>query len=304
MIAEGHVGTHQIYMSLNYLCNDKCLMCGVPFKKHSKYSYGIEFYLSELEKFKHVLSPEDVIVLTGGEPLLFKEILVLIRRIRQLHPCKIRMLSNGRILHRENFLLTLMDAGLDSVTVHFLHYDEDLFCTLTGAKGSYSQTVKGLRNLNSSSLDFEIKLIPQKLNVDGLLNTYKFCRQNFPRAKIIVSGLQYFGEVLNHLPQVSIRYSEVAKVLERLFDYVEKVNDPPVRLYRFPLCTIDPIYWKYAVKTLSKEYLICPDFNDVELSERSKPNDHPEKCRSCTVGCNWYSNKYIELFGEDELTTF
>lgn len=304
MLTEGRHGAHIIYVSLNYFCNQKCLMCGVPFKKHSKYRLLMQEYCEQLASIPFALTKNDSVVLTGGEPLLFPLVYDFINHVRNQYQCHIGMFTNGQMLSHDGVVERLEASGLNSLTVTLLHHSEEIFNFLAGSETAFKKTIEGLRRLEKSNLEVTIKLVPQKPSYLSLKETYVFCRKNFPRAKIMITGLQFFGETLNHLQHIAVRYSEVAESISEVYDYASRYGDRAPLLYRFPLCTIDPKYWEYAVRTASRELLICPDYNNTNEAVAhgtAVGAARQLKCDHCAIGCNWYAPKYIELYGEDEL---
>ncbi len=74
-----------IYVSLNYYCNNQCLMCGVPYYKHNKYNSDLDFFINEINRIPFDIEPNDIITLSGGEPFVFSGIWDLINYIRENH---------------------------------------------------------------------------------------------------------------------------------------------------------------------------------------------------------------------------
>lgn len=81
--------------------------------------------------------------LTGGEPLLDKNVPSLVRRLRELPGIDdLALTTNGTLL--ANYAQALADAGLDRVTISLDSLDEDLFRRMSGNRGDLRAVLEGI----------------------------------------------------------------------------------------------------------------------------------------------------------------
>jgi radical SAM enzyme (rSAM/lipoprotein system) len=107
---------------LNYLfwectarCNLNCLHCGSDCSKDSAFSdMPVEDFLSALDTIPEP-APNFTVVLTGGEPLLRKDIEVCGREIRK-RGIRWSLVSNG-LLYDEERHISLLNAGMGALTL-------------------------------------------------------------------------------------------------------------------------------------------------------------------------------------------
>lgn len=301
MIIEGSKNENKVHLVLNYLCNNKCLMCGVPHKKHNLYNENLNFFIEEMKKIDFTV---DTFIVSGGEPLLFGEFEKLIFFIKETFKCKVELLTNGRLLKNTLVMNKIKKMKLDKITIPFFHYDEKVYDELSGAEGSYKDVLSGLNHLDKSDIEYVLKFIPHKQNYADIYETYKFCESNFQRFKFDICGCQVFGEAEVNQNSIGVRYKNVGVELEAFLSKVSSERSTKFNIYRFPMCCIDPIYWDHIVVTLFKEHLIAPDFSNVNTSSVNRKKTEPiSECVGCYnhLNCDWYSPKYIELYGEGEL---
>lgn len=293
-----------IYISLNYYCNNRCLMCGVPFYKHNKYNNTLDFYVNEINKVPFKIEPNDIITLSGGEPFLFPRIWDLIDYIKSSFKCRITIFTNGRALKDKVKVNKLIEFGTDKLVIPFFSYKEDVYDLIAGSQNAYKEVLEALKNLNETNLYHEVKFLPMKQNLNHIKASYLLVKENFKKTVFTICGVQYFGEAVNNAELIGIHYSDLKEELEETFDIASIKYNENIPLYRFPMCTLDPIYWKNGVLTLFQEYIIGPDYSDVNLSDDKKVKYRiPESCKNCICSCNWYSKKYDEIWGTGELKT-
>jgi cyclic pyranopterin phosphate synthase len=121
-------------VSLTSLCNMACVYCVTPgvaqsFPKESVLT--TTEYLSIIEKI-HAQVGLKTIRLTGGEPLLFSEIALLIKGIVSLGITDIKLTTNA--LRLSSMLDELMAAGLKSINISLDALDPSVFRAITKVK--------------------------------------------------------------------------------------------------------------------------------------------------------------------------
>ncbi len=145
-----------------------------------------------------------------------------------------------------------------------------MYDLIAGSKNAYKEVCEALKNLNESNLYHEVKFLPMKQNMNDIKTSYLFIKEKFRKTVFTICGVQYFGEAVNNAKLIGIRYSELKDKLEETFDIASDKYNELVPLYRFPMCILDPVYWKNGVLTLFQEYIIGPDYSDVNLSDDKK----------------------------------
>lgn len=294
--------TKNIYISLNYHCNNKCIMCGVPFKKHNAYNEPLEFYIQELKKIPFPITEKDIITISGGEPFLFSSIFDFIEYIRYNYKCKITIFTNGRMLKNKDYVKKLQKYKIDRLIIPFFSYDEATYDLIAGAKGAYQEWKLALCNLEKESLYYELKFLPMKQNYLHILDSYIFSKKVFPKSKFTICGVQYFGQAVINVGMMGIKYSDLVESIELTLEYALKSFGEFIPVYRFPMCLLDAKYNNHGIITLSKEYLIGPDYSDIYTNgNKGKKIKIPSACEACASFCDWYSVKYESIYGLNEL---
>jgi cyclic pyranopterin phosphate synthase len=118
-------------VSLTSLCNMSCVYCVTPGVIHSSTKESVlttHEYLAIIEKIHEQVNLK-TIRLTGGEPLLFNEIPLLIKGIVALGITDIKLTTNG--LRLSAMLDELVAAGLKSINISLDALDPTVFRSIT-----------------------------------------------------------------------------------------------------------------------------------------------------------------------------
>lgn len=178
---------------INYLrisvtdrCNFRCIYCmpeeGVVFKKHSD--------ILSFEEIQEVVKVSvsmgiDKIRLTGGEPLVRKDIVRLVKMIAEVDGVKdIAMTTNGALL--EKFAGPLADAGLHRINISLDTLDPEKFAATT-RKGNINSVLKGIEAAKKAGLS-PIKVncvITSKTDEPDALDVKEYCIKNGLQVRFI-----------------------------------------------------------------------------------------------------------------------
>lgn len=164
---------------LNYLfwectsrCNLNCLHCGSDCSNDSSFAdMPLADFLSALDTI--VSKPYNfTVVITGGEPLLRKDIELCGREIRK-KGVRWSMVSNGYLYDREKHI-SLLNAGMGALTVS-LDGLEDNHNWLRNNKTSFSKVDIAISLAASSSrLNFDVVTCVNRRNIQELPSIYKY----------------------------------------------------------------------------------------------------------------------------------
>jgi radical SAM enzyme (rSAM/lipoprotein system) len=151
---QQHKNTRTKLHELNYLfwectlrCNFGCLHCGSDCTKEAEVpDMAMQDFLNVLDNIApHVDTKKTMIVLTGGEPTVRKDLEICGREIyKRKFPWG--MVTNGYGLTAER-LNSLLDAGLRSITVSLDGHNAEIHDWFRGKNGSFSRAVDAISNV-------------------------------------------------------------------------------------------------------------------------------------------------------------
>lgn len=124
-----------------------------------------------ISQLHHALQLE-TIRFTGGEPLLYKDLLKIVSSVKQLGINDLKITTNGLLL--ENIAQDLASAGITSMNVSLDAIDEDIFYKVSRRSGIH-RILRGIDKAIESGIDVKINSVVMKgLNEDQVLPLLDF----------------------------------------------------------------------------------------------------------------------------------
>ncbi len=149
-------------ISVTDRCNLRCIYCmpkdGVNWIDHQE----ILTY-EEIERLCRIFARLGVknFKITGGEPLVRRDLAVLIKKLKKISGVNSVTLTTNGVLLEEN-LDALLEAGLDGVNISLDSLNKDNYESLTGREG-FEKTIRGIEAaLKHPSLRVKVNCVPLK----------------------------------------------------------------------------------------------------------------------------------------------
>ncbi|HEY6337561.1 MAG TPA: GTP 3',8-cyclase MoaA [Candidatus Sulfotelmatobacter sp.] len=226
-------------ISITDRCNYKCVYCRT----------GNEGALYGDLPFKDYLRMARVLVsmgitkirLTGGEPLLRKEVVEFVRELSQLHkpngngaePLDLALTTNGHLL--ADLAQPLKDAGLTRVTVSMDAVDPDRFARITRVPSGYDHVLAGIRAARRSGL-WPLKVncvLMRGFNEDQIIPFGMFAREEGVTVRFIEfmpleEGRTWSPTTVVTLEEILARMAEYRPLVE-----IPHARSETARRYRF-----------------------------------------------------------------------
>ncbi len=210
-------GLRMIAWELTRSCNLACRHCRAS-SEHGTYANE----LSTRECFKlidEIVSfSKPVIILTGGEPLLRKDIFEIIEYGKK-QSLTLVMATNGTLLNDEN-IGKIIASGIKSISVSLDGSEADSHDSLRQVPGAFNQACDGIRKAKNAGLEFQINSTITKRNI-GLLPQIISLAENLGAKAYHVFLLVPTGRA-KEMVEDELSASEYEKTLEFLAD--EKKN--------------------------------------------------------------------------------
>ncbi len=282
-------------------CNSKCIMCTNmdSFVNQDSTQYDLKHQIKKFENYllrggTYLKNANDnsFLNLTGGEPTLHPDFFKLTAYFRKRIPdTKIVLITNARKFSSLVFTKKFMRIAKPPFEIACaLHGSSPAkHESITRAKGSFSQALKGIENILkvSNGQRLEIRIVLIKQNIKDFENILKLFLRKFPdtsKYRIIFIHYEIEGMSLINHKRIALSLKESSKVINKSLKLIDLFED--FRLYHFPLCLLNAKLRKLAWITLPMEDRI-----------------YIKECRKCSQKktCLGLMKTYYEHFGGGEI---
>ncbi|HEU5351170.1 MAG TPA: GTP 3',8-cyclase MoaA [Terracidiphilus sp.] len=221
-LTDSHGRTiHDLRVSITDRCNYKCVYCRTGEFGAQYPELGIDEYLRLIRIF--VGLGIEKVRLTGGEPLLRRGLLDLLRELARMRtlggePLDLAITTNGHLL--EDMAAPLKDAGLRRVTVSMDAVDAGTFERITRVPGSFQHVLSGIRAARDAGL------APVKVNCvllrgfnDGEIEGFaRFAREE----DVVVRFIEFMPLEEDRLwtPEIVVPLAEIVERIHRVMPLV------------------------------------------------------------------------------------
>jgi len=290
----------KVEILLGWVCNNNCMFCSVGHKLPERTIKKWETVKKHIDYGKSVNS--ETMSFSGGEPTIIKYLEEAVKYSKNLGFKTIEVQSNGRMFSYPDFAKKIVEAGANRFLIS-LHADSpELGDAINRIKGSFSQTVEGVRNLKKLGVEnLRFSVVINKLNYKRLGKIMEFLLRFDPVGihvnYTIIDGHAYTNRESIMPPKMSI----VAPYVHDAIRIVKNAGKE-IWIYSFPYCLMQGYESFIAEKGSFDSRLIGPDF-DVSLQEnRHKHRIKLETCEKCRYYkfCLGPWKRYVRMFGFDE----
>ena len=213
---------HDLRVSITDRCNYKCIYCRTGEDGPQYPELAIDEYLRMIRLFVDLGITK--VRLTGGEPLLRRGLVDLIRELGTLQTIHgerldLAVTTNGHLL--DSLARPLKAAGLDRVTVSMDAVDEATFERITRVPGSFRAVLSGIRAAKAAGLT-PVKIncvLMRGFNDDQVEAFAHFARQE----DVIVRFIEFMPLEEGRLwtPQIVVPLREIVNRISRELPLVE-----------------------------------------------------------------------------------
>lgn len=222
-LTDGHGRViHDLRVSITDRCNYKCVYCRTGEAGAQYAELANEEYLRLIALFVGLGITK--VRLTGGEPLLRRGLIELVRELAQMRtldgmPLELALTTNGHLL--EELAAPLKAAGLDRVTVSMDAVDEGTFERITRVPGSHGKMLAGLRAARLAGLQ-PIKVncvLLRGFNDNQIENFAHFARSE----GVVVRFIEFMPLEEGRLwtPEIVVPLTEIVERIGRVLPLVE-----------------------------------------------------------------------------------
>lgn len=150
------------WIGITNKCNNKCIFC-LDGEIKNKFQKSIK----EIKKELNSGIEEGCVrlVISGGEATIHPDFIEIIKIGKKIGYKKIQVISNGRMFSYSGFLNKAIKAGLDEITFSIHGHNAELHDSLTSVKGSFEQTINGIKKALKKRIIVNCDIVLNKKNI-------------------------------------------------------------------------------------------------------------------------------------------
>lgn len=288
-----------LHCLLGYSCNNDCLFCATGGNHKSDLS------TQEVHDFltQH-LSYRARVLFTGGEPTIRQDVVQLSDFAHREFDAQISMLSNARRFCDAKFTNRMIDSGLSWVGASLYSHVEPFHDELTCRKGSYAETIAGIRSLEDSGVRVQVRTLLTRPTFTSMPETVDFIASNFDNVEIGISAMDVVGNALQNRDTMVPRLSKAAPYVGKSID-VARNRGLGISVTNFPMCLLEP-HHRTAVNPRAVMHATVRYKSPRALQlrrDKSCTVGLHEKCRTCSIRntCSGTWQSYVSIYGDQEL---
>lgn len=158
-----------IHIEIASACNERCVHCYIPHECKNK-TIDPELFYQILEDGRRMNIIH--VTLSGGEPLLHRELVGFLARCRELD-LSVNVLSNLTLL-TDDIVSEMKKNPLLSVQTSIYSMNPSVHDSITKLEGSFEKTKSGLLQLYSAGIPLQISCPVMKQNKDSFLDVIRW----------------------------------------------------------------------------------------------------------------------------------
>lgn len=200
-----------VYIEVTNACNLKCLHC---YNNSGKITEQ-ELTRGEIKKVIDELANLNVlnIILTGGEPLLRKDLFAIIKYIRK-KPMSVTLFTNSTLLNEE-VANKLKDCKVLKVLISLDGANAKTHDDLRGMKGAFEKTINAIKMLREREIYVTVNICINRFNKDEIAQLLQLVR-DLGVNDYIIGPLYSAGRAKGKIEELGISTSEYRKALETI----------------------------------------------------------------------------------------
>lgn len=289
----------RIDIKIGYQCNNCCRFC-VQGNKRERCLFREK--LEIIEDLTKARNDCQSVVFTGGEPTIHPDFLDLVKNAKRLNYQVIQIQTNGRMFAYKEFCRKTIVAGANEFSPAVHGHTAKLHDYLTNTKGSFNQTIQGIKNLKDLGQKVVTNTVITKFNYRYLPNI----------AKLLVDlGVDQFQFAFVHIVGTAWKNRNliVPKKMQ-IIPYVKEGLDIGIKAGKrvmteaIPYCLMKG-YEKYIAERIIPDAIVVEDKFKIDDYKEYRVNHGKTKGPDCEK-CDFYSicegpwREYPEIFGWKE----
>lgn len=291
IVRGGYGQVPEYTVRVNFHCNQACDFCFVSTHLPPAGDAAVRAAIEDAGREQAVL------VLSGGEPTLNPRLLEYVRLAKQAGVRGIELQTNATRLGDAALAQALVEAGIEQATVSLHASTAAISDAITGAPGTFAQTLRGLDVLARLPVRVQLNFVFCQANRHDFPNVIELVADRWPRAGITPI---FVGSHTDVVPRTSLLIPTFADILPALTAGLARARAAGIAvggldtMCGLPLCLVPA-----SERDAFSSFALPPDAGEGEFVKG-------EVCAGCAEGHRCYGVRrgYAELYGTGELRPF
>lgn len=208
---------YELQFEIENACLLDCVHCSSVDMRHNA---GIAYTSDELIRFVSAFSGETHIYFTGGEPLLFPDLLPVCQKIKEtVANTSIGLYTTGNCKSSNPISCELAEqmrqAGIEDCYFSVYSNDEKEHDYWTGTAGSFINTICSVQSLKKHGIAPKAHLVLNRYNQHKIKEVIQFCQQ-IGMEEVRILKLTPSGSAKENWAQIGIPLEEQNKIIQDL----------------------------------------------------------------------------------------
>jgi radical SAM protein with 4Fe4S-binding SPASM domain len=231
-------------LALTFKCQNDCVHCytGGP---HETPELNTEQWREVIDRLSRI--GVFILTFTGGEPTLREDLPDLLL-YAQAKGMVTGLITNGRKLKDKSYVAKLEKAGLDFVQITLESHKPKVHDLMTGAKGSWKETVAGIRNAAQSQVYLTTNTTLSKHNAPDFLETIDFIK-TFNVAAFGCNSLIHSGRANAVSEEFALPMEILRELLPKIRNKADQLGLKFLWYTPTQYCCFDPVQLGLGVKS-------------------------------------------------------
>jgi radical SAM protein with 4Fe4S-binding SPASM domain len=231
-------------LAVTFKCQNNCVHCyaGGP---HETSELSTEQWKRVIDRVHEV--GVFIVTFTGGEPTLRDDLPELLL-YAQNKGVVTGLVTNGRRLKDKSYVETLEKSGLDFVQVTLESHWAKVHDLMTGARGSWKETVEGIKNVVHSRIYTTTNSTLSRYNASDFLETVDFIKA-LGVAAFGCNSLIYSGKANQVSEEFALPVETLNELLPRIRDRAHELGLKFLWYTPTQYCRFDPVKLGLGVKS-------------------------------------------------------
>lgn len=219
------------WLTTNRSCNNKCAFC------YAQNAIGKDMDIQDAKKCVDYIDDLGInrIVLIGGEPTIYKELIPLLLYIKSKNISS-SIVTNGRRFANIDFTKRVINAGISGINISIKGSSEDEYIRNTRCSGFF-EMIQGYHNLKETGFSPIVSYVI----TDNDINNIEELANVLTKNSIDNILFQFVKPVVQPNSPKILSMNDMGKMVDNLYNIMERTSIKYKIEISFPLCLVNNI---------------------------------------------------------------